>query len=150
MRALNASVTWLLAHHGVADESTFSGVDAQLLSWLTAEPTRNGPADFDQRFLSTKPDTHPLVRIGGTLQVLNAGAWYLNREIGVLAALRHVGSYEQGRAYEAALVGLFKAVGPPDLMASTDRRIGLPGTTGRKKSHEVDLLGFGGLHQHRL
>jgi hypothetical protein len=40
MQGLNASVTWLLDHHRVADESTFSGIDAQLLSWLTADPLR--------------------------------------------------------------------------------------------------------------
>jgi hypothetical protein len=141
MQGLNASVTWLLDHHGVADESTFFGIDAQLLSWLTAERTPTGPPDFEKRFLSTDPDTHPLVTIGGTLQALNAGAWYLTREIAVLAALRdHVNSHEQGRAYEEALVTLFKAVGPPDLTASSDRRIGRPGTTGKRKSHEVDLL----------
>jgi hypothetical protein len=90
--------------------------------------------------LSTDPDTHPLVTIGGRLQPVNAGAWYFNRELAVLAALRdHVGSREQGRAYEAALVHVVKAVGPPDLTASSDRRIGPPGTTG-KRGHEVDLL----------
>jgi hypothetical protein len=141
MQGLNASVTWLLDHHGVADESTFSGIDAQLLSWLTADPTPNRPADFERRFLSTDPDVHPLVTIGGTLQALNGGAWYITREIAVLAALRdHVSPQAQGRAYEEALVGLFKAVGPPDLTATSDRHIGWPGTTGKKNSHEVDLL----------
>ena len=129
-----------LLSHGVADESTFSGVDAQLLKWLSAEPIGRGPADFEKRLLSTDPDTHPLVTIGGRLQAVNAGAFGLTREIAVLAALRdHVGLQAQGRAYEAALVDLFKAVGPPDLTASSDRRIGPPGTTG-KKGHEVDLL----------
>jgi hypothetical protein len=141
MQGLNASVSWLLDHNGVADESTFSGVDAQLLSWLTAERTPNEPADFEKRFLSTDPDIHPLVTIGGTLQVLNAGAWYLTREVAVLAALRdNVNSDAQGKAYEEALVSLFKSIGPPDLTASRDRRIGRPGTTGKRKSHEVDLL----------
>jgi hypothetical protein len=141
MEAVNASVTRLLAQpHAVGDESTFSGIDIRLLKWLTADPARKSSADFEKRLLSTDPDTHPLAMIGGKLQPVNAGAWYFNREIAVLAALRdHVGSHEQGRAYEAALVHVVKAVGPPDLTASSDRRIGPPGTTG-KTGHEVDLL----------
>jgi hypothetical protein len=141
MQAVNASVARLLAQpHAVADESTFSGIDARLLKWLTAEPARNEPADFEKRLLSTDPDTQPLAMIGGMLQPVNAGAWYFNREIAVLAALRdHMGSREQGKAYEAALVHVVKAVGPPDLTACSDRRIGPPGTTG-KRSHEVDLV----------
>jgi hypothetical protein len=133
MRALNASVAGLLAQpHAVADESTFTGIDAQLLAWLTAEPLRDGPADFEKRLLSTEPDTHPLVTIEGRPQAVNAGMWYLNREIAVLAALRDkVSPQAQGKAYEEALVHLFKAVGPPDLTASSDRR--RPGRDDREK-----------------
>jgi hypothetical protein len=48
MRAVNASVTRLLDQpHAVADESTFSGIDVRLLTWLTAEPMRKGSADFE-------------------------------------------------------------------------------------------------------
>jgi hypothetical protein len=84
MRAVNASVTRLLDQpHAVADESTFSGIDVRLLTWLTAEPMRKGSADFEMHLLSTDPDTHPLVTIGGRLQPVNAGAWYFNRELGI-------------------------------------------------------------------
>jgi hypothetical protein len=131
-----------LARHGSGATRRIHvlGIDARLLKWLTAQPARNELADFEKRLLSTDPDTEPLAMIGGMLQPVNAGAWYFNREIAVLAALRdHIGSHEQGKAYEAALVHVVKAVGPPDVTASSDRHIGPPGKTG-KKGHEVDLV----------
>jgi hypothetical protein len=141
MRALNASVARLFAQSNMlADESTFSGIDARLLTWMTAKPARNGPADFERRLFSTDPDTQPLVTLGGALQPLNGRALGFEREIAVLAAMRnYVGSREQGRAYEEARVSLFEAVGPADVKAYSGRRIGWPGTS-EKKGHEVDLV----------